>query len=65
MTVEQPGRAWQRGGVDNLRGVLPRDADLPQAANCRTRRDNGVLRITFDNVRKNEAYCVTVTPAEH
>ena len=52
-------------GTDDLGGILADDADLPQAANCRTRGDNDVLRITFDNVRKNEAYYVTVTPARH
>ena len=52
-------------GTADLGGVLPADADLPQAANCRTRRDNDVLRITLDKVRENEAYYVTVTPAKH
>jgi xylan 1,4-beta-xylosidase len=51
-------------GTADLGGVLPADADLPQAVNYRARRDGDVLRITFDNVHENEAYYVTVTPAK-
>jgi len=52
------------GGTD-LGRVLPPDADLPHAANYRTRDDSGMLKIAFDNVRQNEAYYITVTPAKH
>jgi hypothetical protein len=51
-------------GTADLGGVLPADTDLPRATNSRTRRDGDVLRITIENVRENEAYYVTVTPAK-